>query len=116
MATNGGVALAGALLGATGVAIAVGVITLVLIVSGFQASGTGPQMWVVLAAGLAIGLGTYSGGWRIMRTMGKGIVEIETPQGAASGAATTATTATRDERQDPQGQCRRAGDGRVSSA
>jgi PiT family inorganic phosphate transporter len=36
-------------------------------------------------------LGTYSGGWRIMRTMGKGIVEIETPQGAASGAATSAT-------------------------
>lgn len=68
-----------------------GVITLVLIVSGFQASGTGPQLWVVLAAGLAIGLGTYSGGWRIMRTLGKGIVEIETPQGAASGAATTAT-------------------------
>lgn len=68
-----------------------GVITLVLIVSGFQASGTGPHWWVVLAAGLAIGLGTYSGGWRIMRTMGKGIVEIETPQGAASGAATTAT-------------------------
>ena len=68
-----------------------GVITLVLIVSGFQASGTGPQLWVVLAAGLAIGLGTYSGGWRIMRTMGKGIVEIETPQGAASGAATAAT-------------------------
>lgn len=68
-----------------------GVITLVLIVSGHQESGTGPQWWVVLAAGLAIGLGTYSGGWRIMRTMGKGIVEIETPQGAASGAATTAT-------------------------
>jgi PiT family inorganic phosphate transporter len=68
-----------------------GVITLVLIVSGFQASGTGPHWWVVLTAGLAIGLGTYSGGWRIMRTMGKGIVEIETPQGAASGAATTAT-------------------------
>ena len=45
----------------------------------------------MLAAGLAIGLGTYSGGWRIMRTMGKGIVEIETPQGAASGAATAAT-------------------------
>ena len=68
-----------------------GVITLVLIVSGFQESGTGPHWWVVLAAGLAIGLGTYSGGWRIMRTMGKGIVEIETPQGAASGAAATAT-------------------------
>jgi inorganic phosphate transporter, PiT family len=60
-----------------------GVITLVLIAAGLEASGTGPQLWVILTAGLAIGLGTYSGGWRIMRTMGKGIVEIETPQGAA---------------------------------
>ncbi|WP_344809207.1 inorganic phosphate transporter [Microlunatus ginsengisoli] len=68
-----------------------GVITLVLVTAGFQSSGTGPQWWVILAAGLAIGLGTYSGGWRIMRTMGKGVVEIETPQGAASGAATSAT-------------------------
>jgi len=68
-----------------------GVITLVLIAAGLEASGTGPQLWVILTAGLAIGLGTYSGGWRIMRTMGKGIVEIETPQGAASGAATSAT-------------------------
>jgi len=68
-----------------------GVITLVLIAAGLQAPGTGPQWWVIIAAGLAIGLGTYSGGWRIMRTMGKGIVEIETPQGAAAGAATTAT-------------------------
>jgi inorganic phosphate transporter, PiT family len=68
-----------------------GVITLVLIAANLQAAGTGPQMWVILIAGLAIGLGTYSGGWRIMRTMGKGIVEIETPQGAASGAATSAT-------------------------
>jgi PiT family inorganic phosphate transporter len=46
---------------------------------------------VILAAGVAIALGTYSGGWRIMRTMGKGIVDIETPQGAAAGAAATAT-------------------------
>ena len=34
---------------------------------------------------------SYSGGWRIMRTLGKGIVDIDTPQGAASGAATAAT-------------------------
>ena len=68
-----------------------GVITLVLIAANLQASGTGPQIWVIIASGLAIGVGTYSGGWRIMRTMGKGIVEIETPQGAASGAATSAT-------------------------
>jgi inorganic phosphate transporter, PiT family len=68
-----------------------GVITLVLIAANPQAPGTAPQWWVIIAAGLAIGLGTYSGRWRIMRTMGKGIVEIETPQGAASGAATSAT-------------------------
>jgi PiT family inorganic phosphate transporter len=68
-----------------------GVITLVLIAAGLQPAGSGPQWWVIIAAGLAIGLGTYSGGWRIMRTMGKGIVEIESPQGAASGAATAAT-------------------------
>ncbi len=68
-----------------------GVITLVLIGANLQQAGTGPHWWVVLTAGLAIGLGTYSGGWRIMRTMGKGIVEIETPQGAASGAAASAT-------------------------
>ena len=68
-----------------------GVITLVLIAANLQPSGTGPPLWVIITAGLAIGMGTYSGGWRIMRTMGKGIVEIETPQGAASGAATSAT-------------------------
>jgi len=68
-----------------------GVITLVLIAANLQPSGSGPPLWVIITAGLAIGLGTYSGGWRIMRTMGKGIVEIETPQGAASGAATSAT-------------------------
>jgi inorganic phosphate transporter, PiT family len=68
-----------------------GVITLVLIAANLQPAGTGPQLWVIIISALAIGLGTYSGGWRIMRAMGKGIVEIETPQGAASGAATSAT-------------------------
>ncbi len=67
-----------------------GVITLVLITAGFQESGTGPQFWVVLSAGLAIGLGTYSGGWRIMRTMGRGIVEIRSPQGFAAETASAA--------------------------
>ena len=61
-----------------------GVITLVLITAGYQESGTGPQIWVVVAAGLAIGLGTYSGGWRIMRTMGKGLVDLQSPQGFAA--------------------------------
>lgn len=67
-----------------------GVITLVLITSGYQASGTGPQFWVIAAAGLAIGLGTYSGGWRIMRTMGKGIVDVKAPQGFAAETTSAA--------------------------
>jgi PiT family inorganic phosphate transporter len=67
-----------------------GVITLVIITGGYLFSGTGPQMWVIASAGLAIGLGTYSGGWRIMRTMGKGIVEIKAPQGLAAETTSAA--------------------------
>ncbi|MFC2360686.1 MAG: anion permease, partial [Actinomyces dentalis] len=66
-----------------------GVITLVLIAAGYQAPGTPPQWWVIAAAGLAIGLGTYSGGWRIMRTMGKGLVHVDPPQGLAAETAST---------------------------
>ena len=68
-----------------------GIITLTLIASGLQAFGTGPQLWVVAACGLAIALGTYSGGWRVIRTLGKGLTEIATPQGFAAEAASAAT-------------------------
>ena len=67
-----------------------GVITLVLITAGYQESGSGPQFWVIASAGLAIGLGTYSGGWRIMRTMGKGLVEVRAPQGFAAETTSAA--------------------------
>jgi PiT family inorganic phosphate transporter len=67
-----------------------GVITLVLITAGYQDSGTGPQFWVIATAGLAIGLGTYSGGWRIMRTMGKGIVDMKAAQGLAAETTSAA--------------------------
>lgn len=66
-----------------------GLITLVLIAGGYQAPGSHPHLWVMLLAGLAIGLGTWSGGWRIMRTLGKGLVEIEPPQGFAAETAST---------------------------
>ncbi|MBM9503340.1 inorganic phosphate transporter [Actinacidiphila acididurans] len=67
-----------------------GVITLALISCGALGPNAGPPVWVVLTAGLAIALGTYIGGWRIIRTMGKGIVDIESPQGfAAESAAST---------------------------
>ncbi len=67
-----------------------GVITLTLIASGQLPHGSGPPWWVVLSAGLAISAGTYAGGWRIIRTMGRGLTDIEPPQGfaAESSAAT----------------------------
>jgi PiT family inorganic phosphate transporter len=67
-----------------------GVITLVLISSGTLSAGSGPPVWVILCAGLAIALGTYMGGWRIIRTMGKGLTDIEPPQGFAAETSSTA--------------------------
>src|SRR4051812_13520595 len=67
-----------------------GIITLVLITSGSLASGSKPPLWVIFAAGLAIAAGTYLGGWRIIRTMGKGLTEIESPQGFAAETSSTA--------------------------
>ncbi|MEV6116756.1 inorganic phosphate transporter [Streptomyces sp. NPDC052109] len=68
-----------------------GVITLALIAGGAIAPGSNPPTWVILSAGLAIALGTYIGGWRIIRTMGTGLTELEPRQGFA--AQTSAATA-----------------------
>jgi len=68
-----------------------GVITLTLIAGGFQAAGSGPVFWVFAVCALAIALGTYTGGWRIIRTMGTGLTEIEPGQGFAAEASTAAT-------------------------
>ena len=57
-----------------------------------QDVGSGPQFWVIVACAIAIAAGTYSGGWRIIKTLGKDITEgIEPPQGFAAEASTTAT-------------------------
>ncbi|MEU1408438.1 inorganic phosphate transporter [Streptomyces sp. NPDC005728] len=61
-----------------------GVITLTLISVGALSPGSGPPLWVIITAGLTIGMGTYLGGWRIIRTMGKGLTDIESPQGFAA--------------------------------
>ncbi|NKX49006.1 inorganic phosphate transporter [Arthrobacter deserti] len=65
-----------------------GVVTLVLVAGGFQAAGSGPEFWVVAACGLAIAIGTYSGGWRIMRTMGRGLTEVKPARGFAAESST----------------------------
>ncbi|MCE3033474.1 inorganic phosphate transporter [Streptomyces sp. CMSTAAHL-2] len=71
-----------------------GVITLTLISAGALGHDAGPPVWVIGSAGLAIGLGTYLGGWRIIRTMGKGLTEIQSPQGFAAETASTAVILT----------------------
>lgn len=67
-----------------------GVITLALIASGSWTDTESVPLWVKVACALAIALGTYLGGWRIIRTMGKGLVEISSPQGMAAESASAA--------------------------
>ncbi|WP_171110151.1 MULTISPECIES: inorganic phosphate transporter [Streptomyces] len=67
-----------------------GIITLALVAGGTLAPDSDPPMWVILSAGLAIALGTYLGGWRIIRTMGKGLTDLQPQQGFA--AQTSAAT------------------------
>jgi PiT family inorganic phosphate transporter len=60
-----------------------GVITLSLVVGGMH-TGDSIPVWVKVAAATAISLGTYAGGWRIMKTLGKRMVEIDPIRGVAS--------------------------------
>jgi PiT family inorganic phosphate transporter len=71
-----------------------GVITLALITGGALPANAGPPFWVVLSAGLAIGLGTYVGGWRIIQTLGRRVSDIQTAQGFASGMSTASVILT----------------------
>jgi inorganic phosphate transporter, PiT family len=64
-----------------------GIITLALIANGTLAPDADPPFWVIASAATAIALGTYSGGWRIIRTTGTRIIKMDAAQGyAAQGA------------------------------
>ncbi|MCG7631946.1 MULTISPECIES: inorganic phosphate transporter [Gordonia] len=70
-----------------------GVIAMALIVTGHLDASTvshGLPFWVVFSCAAAIAIGTYLGGWRIIRTLGKGLVEISSPQGMAAEASSAA--------------------------
>ncbi|MCB1264013.1 MAG: inorganic phosphate transporter [Mycobacterium sp.] len=70
-----------------------GVIALALITTGHltgDVKNDGLPIWIIASCALAIGLGTYLGGWRVIRTLGKGLVEIESPQGLAAEASSAA--------------------------
>ena len=60
-----------------------GVIALALITTGHLTGDVKEQglpFWIIFSCAIAIGLGTYLGGWRVIRTLGKGLVEIESPR------------------------------------
>jgi PiT family inorganic phosphate transporter len=70
-----------------------GVIALALITTGHltgDVKNDGLPFWIIASCAIAIGLGTYLGGWRVIRTLGKGLVEIESPQGLAAEASSAA--------------------------
>jgi PiT family inorganic phosphate transporter len=66
-----------------------GVVVLALSVGGYH-SGEGVPLWVLVMAAVVISLGTYAGGWRIMRTLGRRIMHLDPPHGFA--AETTAAS------------------------
>ena len=65
-----------------------GVIVLALVTADLH-TGSSVPLWVKLSAATAIALGTYSGGWRIMRTLGRRVIKLDPARGVA--AETTAS-------------------------
>ncbi len=68
-----------------------GVIFLALMSYGaVSKTATLPPLWVIVCCAMAMAAGTYSGGWRIIRTLGKGLVEIKPPQGMSAESSSAA--------------------------
>lgn len=67
-----------------------GIVTLALIADHHLGAGAKPPFWVILMCGLAIASGTYLGGWRVIRTVGHRLTNIEAPQGFAAETASAA--------------------------
>jgi len=67
-----------------------GVIFLAVTTAGYySADDESLPLWIVIGAATAISLGTYSGGWRIMRTLGRRIIHLDPPRGFAAESAAT---------------------------
>ncbi|MET3804180.1 PiT family inorganic phosphate transporter [Nakamurella sp. UYEF19] len=71
-----------------------GVIFLALVAHGSLDESGDIPIWVKISCAVAIALGTYIGGWRVIRTLGKGLVEISSPQGMAAESASAAVILT----------------------
>ncbi|WP_310728234.1 anion permease [Streptomyces sp. N2A] len=67
-----------------------GVVVMALVIADVEDKNAAIPIWVKLACAITLSLGTYAGGWRIMRTLGRRIIELDPPQGFA--AETTAAS------------------------
>ncbi|GAA2959596.1 inorganic phosphate transporter [Streptomyces enissocaesilis] len=67
-----------------------GIVVMALVIADVEDQGDAIPIWVKIACALTLSLGTYAGGWRIMRTLGRRIIELDPPQGFA--AETTAAS------------------------
>ncbi|WP_422723784.1 inorganic phosphate transporter [Isoptericola luteus] len=67
-----------------------GIILLALIAGGAVPADSSVPFWVILSCAVAMALGTYLGGWRVIRTLGKGLVEIDSRQGMAAETSSAA--------------------------
>ncbi|TQJ74965.1 inorganic phosphate transporter [Streptomyces sp. SLBN-31] len=61
-----------------------GVVVMALVISGHMTFSDPIPVWVKVVCALMLSLGTYAGGWRIMRTLGRKIIELDPPQGFAA--------------------------------
>lgn len=64
-----------------------GIILLALVAGGAVPKDSSVPFWVILSCATAMALGTYLGGWRVIRTLGKGLVELESRQGISADAS-----------------------------
>ncbi|MFF5372143.1 anion permease [Streptomyces sp. NPDC013187] len=73
-----------------------GIVVMALVIADVEDYGDPIPVWVKIACAVMLSLGTYAGGWRIMRTLGRKIIELDPPQGFAAettGASIMFTTA-----------------------
>ncbi|WP_129841172.1 inorganic phosphate transporter [Streptomyces sp. RFCAC02] len=69
---------------------AMGIVVMALVIADVEDESDAIPVWVKLSCAAMLSLGTYAGGWRIMRTLGRRIIELDPPRGFA--AETTAAS------------------------
>jgi inorganic phosphate transporter, PiT family len=68
-----------------------GVIVLTLVAGGRVPVGSGVPMWVKVSCAVAVALGTFSGGWRVIKTLGTKVTDIAAAQGFSAETASSTT-------------------------